>query len=659
MATKPAVYDASAIQALKGLEPVRRMPGMYTHTVHPLHIVQEAIDNAVDEALAGFGKRITVSVFKDGSVQVEDEGRGIPVDMHKEEKKPAVEVAFSMLHAGGKFSRSGDGVYHISGGLHGVGVAVSNALSKRCEVSVFRNNHKYSIAFEGGELKNKLKEEKAPKDKRSGTVVRLWPDPKYFDSPNIPMNELEHLVRSKAYLLPGLTMALEVEGKQTRLWKYERGMAQYFEFMLDGRELVAPLFTGEKHFDEKTTREMTDVEPGEGASWAIGWVAEGDIFADSHVNLIPTRSGGTHEAGFRSGIFEALAAFMDARGLAPKGVKLIPDDLWQRACFTLSARIVRTQFHGQTKEKLTTRHAARLMEMCVKDAFELWLNEHVDEGKKIVELAIEQAMARLAKGKKVERKKSSGIATLPGKLVDCASGDTSRNELFLVEGDSAGGSAKEARDKETQALLPLRGKVLNTMSKDSRTVLANKELQAIATAIGVDPHSLEEKVELNGIRYGKIIVMTDADVDGGHIQALLLTFFFMHAPRLVESGHLYVAQPPLFKVEVPSQGKGKPARRLYCLDDDELEETLANLKKEKVKEGTWEISRFKGLGEMSPEQLWETTMNPDARRLVRMEFDTKNLKKVRETFEKLMDAGEAEERRNWMREHWKTVEADV
>jgi topoisomerase-4 subunit B len=655
---KPQVYDASAIQALKGLEPVRRMPGMYTHTVHPLHIVQEAIDNAVDEALAGFGKRITVSVFKDGSVQVEDQGRGVPVDMHPVEKKPAVEVAFTMLHAGGKFSRSGDGVYHISGGLHGVGVAVSNALSKRCEVTVFRDGQKHTIAFEGGELKNKLKSEKA-KDKRSGTIVRLWPDPKYFDSPNIPMNELEHLVRSKAYLLPGLTMVLETESKATKTWRYERGMAQYFEFMLDGRALVAPLFTGERFFDEKSLSGVTDIEPGEGASWAIGWVAEGDIFADSHVNLIPTRSGGTHEAGFRAGIFEALGAFMDARGLAPKGVKLIADDLWQRACFTLSARIVRTQFHGQTKEKLTTRHAARLLELCVRDAFELWLNEHADEGKKIVELAIEQAMARLAKGKKVERKKSSGIATLPGKLVDCASGDISRNELFLVEGDSAGGSAKEARDKETQALLPLRGKVLNSMSKDSRTVLANKELQAIATAIGVDPHSSEEKADLGGLRYGKIIVMTDADVDGGHIQALLLTFFFMHAPRLVEAGHLYVAQPPLYKVEVPSQGKGKPARRIYCLDDDELEEVLNQFKKEKIKDGSWEISRFKGLGEMSPEQLWETTMNPDARRLVRMEFDTRNLKKVRETFEKLMDAGEAEERRNWMREHWKTVEADV
>jgi topoisomerase-4 subunit B len=373
--------------------------------------------------------------------------------------------------------------------------------------------------------------------------------------------------------------------------------------------------------------------------------------------MIPTRSGGTHEAGFRAGIFEALAAFMDARSLAPKGVKLIADDLFQRACFTLSARIVRTQFHGQTKEKLTTRHAARLLEMCVRDAFELWLNEHAEEGKKIVELAVEQALARLSKGKKVERKKSSGIATLPGKLVDCASGDVSRNELFLVEGDSAGGSAKEARDKETQALLPLRGKVLNTMSKDSRTVLANKELQAIATAIGVDPHGADENPDLSAVRYGKVIVMTDADVDGGHIQALLLTFFFMHTPRLIERGHLYVAQPPLYKVEVPQ--KGKPARRIYCLDDDELEETLTQLKKEKIKEGGWEISRFKGLGEMSPEQLWETTMNPDTRRLIKMDLNTKNLQKVRDTFELLMDSGEAEGRRNWMREHWKTVEADI
>jgi topoisomerase-4 subunit B len=654
MAKQPA-YDASAIQALKGLEPVRRMPGMYTHTVHPLHIVQEAIDNAVDEALAGHGRRISVRVFKDGSVEVEDEGRGIPVDVHPVEKRPAVEVAFGMLHAGGKFSRSGADVYHISGGLHGVGVAVSNALSKRLEVTVYRDGQKHTIAFEGGELKQKLKSGKI-KERRTGTVVRLWPDPKYFDAPGIPMAELEHLVRSKAYLLPGLTTVLEVEGKEKKSWKYEHGMAQYFDFMLAGRELVAPLFCGERYFNETN---IPDIEPGEGAAWAVGWVAEGEVFADSHVNLIPTRSGGTHEAGFRAGIFDALASFMEARALAPKGVKLIADDLWARACFTLSARIVRTQFHGQTKEKLTTRHAARLLELCVKDALELWLNEHPEEGKKIAELAIEQAMARLAKGKKVERKKSSGIATLPGKLVDCASGDVTRNELFLVEGDSAGGSAKEARDKESQALLPLRGKVLNTMSKDSRTVLANKELQAIATAIGVDPHGPEDAPDLSGLRYGKVILMTDADVDGGHIQALLLTFFFMHAPKLVEAGHVYVAQPPLFKVEVPAQGKGRPARRLYCLDEDELEEALAALKKEKVKDGSWEISRFKGLGEMSPEQLWETTMNPDTRRLVRMQLDARQLKKARQTFELLMDSGEAEGRRNWMREHWKSVEADV
>ena len=649
------IYDASSIQALKGLEPVRRMPGMYTHTIHPLHVAQEAIDNAVDEALAGFGKKITVSCYKDGSIEVEDEGRGIPVDMHPVEKKPAVEVAFTMLHAGGKFDKSGEAVYHISGGLHGVGVAVTNALSKRLEVTVYRDGYRHTIAFEGGELKQKLKSEKI-RERRAGTVVRAWPDPKYFDSPNIPLAELEHLVRSKAYLLPGLTMVLRVEGREEKSWKYERGMAQYFEFMLAGRELVAPLFTGERYFEQS---DITEIEPGEGAAWAIGWVSEGEVFADSHVNLIPTRSHGTHEAGFRNGIFDALRAFMDTRGLTPKGVKLIAEDLWSRACFTLSARIVRTQFHGQTKEKLTTRHAARLVELCVRDAFELWLNAHPDEGRKIVELAIEQALSRLSRGKKFERKKSSGVATLPGKLVDCASGDTSRNELFLVEGDSAGGSAKEARDKDSQAILPLRGKVLNTMSKDSRTVLANKELQAIATAIGVDPHGLDDAADLSGLRYGKVIVMTDADVDGGHIQALLLTFFFMHAPKLVETGHLYVAQPPLYKVEVPAQGKGKPARRLYCLDDDELEEALGTLRKEKLREGSWEISRFKGLGEMSPEQLWETTMNPDSRRLVRMQLDRERIKKVRETFELLMDAGEAEGRRNWMREHWKTVEADV
>ncbi|MGH9576987.1 MAG: toprim domain-containing protein, partial [Terriglobales bacterium] len=432
-------------------------------------------------------------------------------------------------------------------------------------------------------------------------------------------------------------------------------MAQYFAFMLQGRELIAPLFTGERFFDEKAVQNDSEIEPGEGASWAIGWVAEGEVFADSHVNLIPTRSGGTHEAGFRNGIFDALAAFMDRRALQPKGIKLIADDLWQRACFTLSARIVRTQFHGQTKEKLTSRHAGRLLELCVRDAFELWLNQHPEEGKAIVELAIEQALARLSKGKKFERKKSSGVATLPGKLVDCASDDTSRNEMFMVEGDSAGGSAKEARNKETQAVLPLRGKVLNTMSKDARTVLANKELQAIATAIGVDPHGPDDSPDLSGIRYGKVIIMTDADVDGGHIQALLLTFFFMHAPKLVSVGRIYVAQPPLYKLEVPAQGRGGSgkgaARRIYCLDEDELEEAVGQLKKEKVKDGAWEISRFKGLGEMSPEQLWETTMNPDTRRLIRMSFEIKNIEKVREKFELLMDSGEAEGRRNWMREH--------
>jgi len=661
---KKLVYNEASFRALKGLEPVRQNPGMYTHVVHPLHIVQEAIDNAVDEALAGFGKKITVTVFKDGSIEIADEGRGIPVGLHPEEGVHVVEMAFTMLHAGGKFDKEGnESAYVIAGGLHGVGVAVTNALSKRLEVTVYRDGAKHTLAFEGGDVKQKLKSQKGKEyERKTGTVVRTWPDPKYFDGPNIPLAELEHLVRSKAYLLPGLTALLRVEGKDgfdEKKWAFAGGMAQYFDAMLAGRELAAPLFEGERYFEEDPNDQSAEIMPGEGAAWALGFVADGDTFTESHVNLIPTRSGGTHELGFRNGVFEALKAFMETRGLTPKGVKLVAEDVWSRACFTLSAKIVRTQFHGQTKEKLTTKHAARLLELCVRDAFELWLNGHPEEGKRIAELAVEQALNRLRKGQKFERKKSSGVATLPGKLVDCASGDTSRNELFLVEGDSAGGSAKEARDKDTQAVLPLRGKVLNTMSKDSRTVLANKELQAIATAIGIDPHGLEDEPDVSGLRYGKVVVMTDADVDGGHIQALLLTFFFMHSPKLVELGRVYVAQPPLFKIEVPAQGKGKPARRVYCLDEEELDDALALLKKEGVREGSWEISRFKGLGEMSPEQLWDTTMNPDTRRLVQMRLDRGQIKKVRETFELLMDAGEAEGRRNWMREHWKTVEADV
>jgi len=664
MTKQKIVYNEASFTALKGLEPVRKNPGMYTHVVHPLHIVQEAVDNAVDEALAGFGRRIEVSVFRDGSVEVADQGRGIPVGLHPEEGRHVVEMAFSMLHAGGKFNKEGnEAAYVIAGGLHGVGVAVTNALSKRFEVTVYREGGKHTMAFADGEVVQKLTSAKRKdSERRTGTIVRTWPNPKYFDSPNIPLPELEHLIRSKAYLLPGLTTQLRVEGKdgfEDKSWTFKGGMAQYFDAMLGGRELAAPLFTGERFIEENPKELSAEIMPGEGAAWALGFITDGDTFNESHVNLIPTRSGGTHELGFRNGIFDALKAFMETRSITPKGVKLVAEDMWSRACFTLSATIVRTQFHGQTKEKLTTKHAVRLLELCVRDAFELWLNAHPEDGKRIAELAIEQALNRLRKGQRFERKKSSGVATLPGKLVDCTSGDTSRNELFMVEGDSAGGSAKEARDKDTQAVLPLRGKVLNTMSKDARTVLANKELQAIATAIGVDPHGLNDASDLSGLRYGKIVVMTDADVDGGHIQALLLTFFFMHCPHLVETGRLYVAQPPLFKVEVPAQGKGKPQRRLYCLDEEELDDVLALLRKEGVKEKAWEISRFKGLGEMSPEQLWDTTMNPDTRRLVQMRLDRAQIQKVRATFELLMDAGEAEGRRNWMREHWKTVEADI
>ena len=656
-------YDASSIRALKGLEPVKQMPGMYTHTANPLHILQEVLDNSVDEALGGHGRRIAITLFKDGSAQVEDEGRGVPVDIHPVEKKPAVQMVFTMLHAGGKFDKEGgDAAYVFSGGLHGVGVSVTNALSKRMEVRVRRDGKLHSLAFADGDLKEKLASVRLPEDgPRTGTTVRFWPDPKYFDSPAIPVTDLEHLLRSKAYLLPGLNMVLRVESKSgfdERNWCYENGMTDYFGLRLDGRELAAPLFSGERYLGDEEAAAL-GLAAREGAAWAIGWVAEGETFSESHVNLIPTRGGGTHESGFRDGIFEAVKAFMEHRGLTPKGVKIIADDVWGRACFILSARIIRSQFHGQTKEKLTSKHAVKLVESVSRDPFELWLNSHPEEGKKIVEIAISQAMSRLRKAVTFERKKSSGLATLPGKLVDCASGDTSRNELFLVEGDSAGGSAKEGRDKDFQAILPLKGKILNTMKADRSSILANAEVQSIFTAIGVDPHGIGDTVDLSGLRYGKIVIETDADVDGGHIQTLLCTLFFQHAPRLIEAGRIYVAQPPLYKIEVPQRGKGKPGRKIYCADDTELEENMAVLEKEGYTRAACEVSRFKGLGEMNPEQLWETTMSPDTRKLLRLKLDMKRVDEIRSTFTLLQGSGEAEGRRKWMREHWKSVEADL
>jgi topoisomerase-4 subunit B len=494
--------------------------------------------------------------------------------------------------------------------------------------------------------------------KNTGTTVRCWPDPRYFDSPTIPLAELTHILRSKAVLLPGITVTLMVEKKDgsrdTQTWHYPDGLAGYLQEQLRDQSLIVPLFRGERYLTEASEA----FSAGEGAAWVITWTEEGPVARESYVNLIPTPSGGTHETGLRDGVFTAVKTFIDLHNLLPKGVKLLPEDLFARASFVLSAKVLDPQFQGQTKERLSSRDALRLVSSQVRDPFELWLNEHLEYGKKLADLAIRQAQSRMKAAKTVVKKKSSGVAVLPGKLTDCTSEDVSRRELFLVEGDSAGGSAKQGRDKDFQAILPLRGKVLNAWEVDPSELYANNEIHDIAVAIGVDPHSLEKPADLSGLRYGKILIMSDADVDGSHIQVLLLTLFCRHFPCLVQQGHIYIAQPPLYRVDVPGGGKNKPPRKFYALDDGELEAVLDKLRLEKVREGSWSISRFKGLGEMSAEQLFETTMNPDTRRTLRVEFDAIEADTHR-IMTMLMGKGEASARRAWLEEKGNLAAGDV
>jgi topoisomerase IV subunit B len=648
-------YDESSIKVLKGLEPVRQRPGMYTRTDSPLHIVQEVIDNAADEILAGFGHRIEVKVNADGSVSVEDDGRGIPTGLHPEEKAPVVEIVFTRLHAGGKFDKRAGGAYSFSGGLHGVGVSVTNALSTRLEVVVWRDGKVHSIAFEGGEVAEPLKSRSAKSgDKQHGTRVTVWPDKKYFDSAQIAVDELERLLRSKAVLLPGAEVALATEKPASeRSWRYDGGLREYLLAALDAEPMLPP-FEGEGYapHDDETFAE------GEGAKWVIAWTEEGALARESFVNLIPTSAGGTHEAGLREGSFNAMRAFIDAHNLLPKGVKLLPEDVHARASFVLSARVLDPQFQGQIKERLNSRDAVRLVASFVKPQFEFWLNQNPDHGRKLAELVIRQAQARAKAAQRVEKKKGSAVAVLPGKLTDCESTDIARNELFLVEGDSAGGSAKAGRDKEFQAILPPRGKVLNTWEVERDRLFANAEVHDIAVAIGVDPHGRADAADLSGLRYGKICILADADVDGAHIQVLLLTLMLRHFPQLIDNGNVYVARPPLFRVDVPAAGK-RPARRIYCLDDKELEGTLAKLGDEGVRAGSWSIARFKGLGEMSAEHLWETTMSPDTRRLLPISLGELTIESTTATMTMLMGRGEAQARRAWLEEHGNEVEADI
>ena len=650
-----AEYAEASIRVLKGLEPVRQRPGMYTRTDSPLHIIQEVIDNAADEILAGFGRHIDVTVHADGSVSVEDDGRGIPVGLHPEEKAPVVEIVFTRLHAGGKFDKRAGGAYSFSGGLHGVGVSVTNALSSKLEVTVWRDGKVHTIGFADGEVSEKLVSRAAKAgDKASGTRVRVWPNPKYFDSAQIPLEELERLLRSKAVLLPGTEVSLTVEktGRVQR-WRYDGGLREYLLASL-GTEPIVPPFESEGYAsaDDETFAE------GEGARWVVAWTEEGPLTRESYVNLIPTPAGGTHEAGLREGMFNAVRAFIDAHSLLPKGVKLLPEDVFARASFVLTAKVLDPQFQGQIKERLNSRDAVRLVANFVRPQLEFWLNQHPEYGRTIADLVIRQAQARARAAQKIEKKKGSAIAVLPGKLTDCESTEIARNELFLVEGDSAGGSAKMGRDKEFQAILPLRGKVLNTWEVERDRLFGNAEVHDIAVAIGVDPHGPDDSPDLSGLRYGKICILADADVDGAHIQVLLLTLFFRHFPKLIERGHVYVARPPLYRVDVPAQGK-RPARRLYCLDDDELRATLDKLVDEGVREGSWSIARFKGLGEMSAEQLWETTMNPDTRRLLPVALGDIAFDATAAMMNMLMGRGEAAQRRAWLEEHGNEVEADV
>ncbi|AOS95901.1 DNA topoisomerase 4 subunit B [Microbulbifer aggregans] len=592
-----ANYSAEDIEVLTGLDPVRKRPGMYTDTTRPNHLAQEVIDNSVDEALAGHAKKIEVVLHKDHSLSVSDDGRGMPVDIHPEQGRPGVEVILSTLHAGGKFSNKN---YQFSGGLHGVGVSVVNALSKVLEITIQRDGQVYRMGFQNGNKASDLEVIGTCGKRTTGTSLRFMPDPQYFDTPKFAVRHLRHLLRAKAVLCPGLTVVFinEQDGESDE-WYYEDGLKDYLAAANQGWEVLpAEPFVGS--FSAST----------EAADWAVQWLSEGgEVTAESYVNLIPTAQGGTHVNGLRTGLLEAMREYCEIRNLMPRGVKLGPEDIWAQCSYVLSAKLADPQFSGQTKERLSSREATAFISGVAKDAFSLWLNQHTEEGDKLAELCISNAQKRLRSAKKVARKKVTQGPALPGKLADCASGDASRSELFLVEGDSAGGSAKQARDRDFQAIMPLRGKILNTWEVDSGEIFSNQEVHDIAVALGVDPAS----DDLEGLRYNKICILADADSDGLHIATLLCALFLRHFRALVTNGHVYVAMPPLFRIDI-----GKDV--YYALDEAEKQGILDRITAEK-KKGKVQVTRFKGLGEMNPLQLRETTMDPDTRRLVQLYID--------------------------------------
>ena len=625
-------YNAADIEVLSGLDPVKRRPGMYTDTTRPNHLAQEVIDNAVDEALAGHASRIDVILHADGSCEVADDGRGMPVDIHPEEKIPGIELILTRLHAGGKFNNRN---YTFSGGLHGVGVSVVNALSTRVDVYIKREGNEYRMSFANGDRTSNLEIIGTVGKKNTGTRLHFWPDPKYFDTPKFSARALRHLLRAKAVLCPGLAVTLfdEASGEKNE-WLYEDGLRDYLKGELANNESLPPdLFVSQL----KKDTEIVD--------WAVAWLPEGELVQESYVNLIPTAQHGTHVNGLRSGLTGALREFCDFRNLLPRGVKLAPEDVWDRVAFVLSVKMQEPQFSGQTKERLSSRQAAGFIESASHDAFSLWLNAHVEFGEKIAQLAIERASARLKTEKQIVRKKVTQGPALPGKLADCISQDLSRTELFLVEGDSAGGSAKQARDKDFQAILPLRGKILNTWEVGSGQVLASTEVHDLAVAIGCDPG----KHDISGLRYGKVVILADADSDGLHIATLLSALFLRHFPALVDAGHVFVAMPPLFRVDVGKQV-------FYALDEEEKRLMLERIEREKMK-GAVAITRFKGLGEMNPQQLRESTIHPDTRRLVQLTNDDENA--TRGLMDMLLAKKRAGDRKAWLEQKGDLATLDV
>jgi topoisomerase-4 subunit B len=587
-------YDASAIEVLTGLDPVRRRPGMYTDTSRPNHLAQEVVDNGVDEALAGYASRLDVRLHVDGSLSVTDDGRGMPVDVHPGEKVSGVEVILTRLHAGGKFTQKN---YRFSGGLHGVGVSVVNALSRRLEVWVRRDGQEYHMAFEGGARVSPLQVTGQVPRRSTGTTVRFWPDPGFFDSPRFSTSRLKHVLKAKAVLCPGLTVSFEDEATAERVeWSYGEGLAAYLQEANEGLEMLPAVpFVGSFQGN------------AEAVDWAVAWVPEGgEALAESYVNLVPTSQGGTHVTGLRSGLLEAVREFCEFRSLLPRGLKLVPDDVWDRCSYVLSVKLAEPQFSGQTKERLSSRECAAFVSGVVKDTLSLWLNQHPETGQQVAELALANAQRRLRASRQVARKRLISGPALPGKLADCTSQDLALTELFLVEGDSAGGSAKQARDREFQAILPLRGKILNTWEVDPEAVLSSQEVHDISVAVGVEPAS----TALSGLRYGKVCILADADSDGAHIATLLCALFLRHFRPLVEAGHVFVAMPPLYRIDV-----GKDV--YYALDEAEKQGILDRVAAEH-RRARPNVQRFKGLGEMSPLQLRETTMATDTRRLVQL-----------------------------------------